>query len=151
MWAECNRLLHNTDTSDEFRGLAAIEISIKIELHRGLQFLPTAHHFPLDPDTIQDIKRNGSYLLDQLKRQTLMLLSMSFHIMISCKTIKVPIIERYLRHRCWWSWSRFLMVVKEHIDKMHHDHYFGQYETFAQQVCLQGLSLDLIVIARKIV
>lgn len=37
LWAERNRLLHHTKTSDEFRGLEALELSIKMELDRGLR------------------------------------------------------------------------------------------------------------------
>lgn len=58
LWAERNRLLHHTDTNDEFRGLEALELSIKIELDRGLRSLPRSiysHHFQLDPDTLQDL------------------------------------------------------------------------------------------------
>lgn len=58
MWAERNRLLHNTSTIDEFRGLESLELSIKIELNRGLRSLPRSiysHHFRLDPNTIQDL------------------------------------------------------------------------------------------------
>ncbi|GFH50742.1 hypothetical protein CTEN210_07218 [Chaetoceros tenuissimus] len=58
MWAERNRLLHNTSTIDEFRGLESLELSIKIELSRGLRSLPRSiysHHFRLDPNTIQDL------------------------------------------------------------------------------------------------
>ena len=36
MWAEHNRLLYNTSTIDEFKGLESLELSIKIELDRGL-------------------------------------------------------------------------------------------------------------------
>ena len=58
LWTERNRLLHQTDTRDEFQGLEALELSIKIELDRGLRSLPRSihsHHFQLEPDTAQDL------------------------------------------------------------------------------------------------
>lgn len=53
-----NRLLHKTNTIDEIQGLEALELSIKIELDRGLRPLPRSiysHHFRLDPDIIKDL------------------------------------------------------------------------------------------------
>ena len=50
IWEKRNRQPHNTNTRDEFKGLEAYELSIKIELDRGLRTLPRSiylQHFRL--------------------------------------------------------------------------------------------------------